>query len=224
MIKKRFKVTLTLLFHVSLFLGCSAFGFSVCWMKTRGITTGRHAHKRQNTHKSSCTLYTYSYTHYKFTHPAAHPQLPTYLFFFFALSHTLTWLLKKKTLLKELCRMSMLMCWQWILLQRRAVLLNPNCPGTERIPSQALTAVMLQRCYFNNFLSHPYAHPLCTLASSFPLLSHFLKLYSLSTPLSCLISFLNQAFLLRTLHRFSLSLFSLCSLCSIYLFVIYEFR
>lgn len=156
-------------------------------------------------------------------------QLPTHscprIFFFFLLSRILLLdYFKKKTLLKELCRMSMLMCWQWILLQRRAVLLNPNCPGTERIPSQALTAVMLQRCYFNNFLSHPYAHPLCTLASSFPLLSHFLKLYSLSTPLSCLISFLNQAFLLRTLHQFSLSLFSLCSLCSIYLFVIYEFR
>lgn len=96
MIKKRFKVTLTLLFHVSLFLGCSAFGFSVCWMKTRGITTGRHAHKRQNTHKSSCTLYTYSYTHYKFTHPAAHPQLPTYLFFFFcSLAYSYLTTLKK---------------------------------------------------------------------------------------------------------------------------------
>lgn len=82
--------------------------------------------------------------------------------------------------------MSMLICCQWFLLQSEAVLLNPSSPGTERILSQALTAVMLQHCFFNNFLSHPPAHPLCT---SLPLLSHFPNLYSLSTSLSNLIYF-----------------------------------
>lgn len=51
-------------------------------------------------------------------------------------------------LLKKGCSMSMLMCWQWFPLQREAVLLNPNSPGTERILSSALTAVVLQHCYF----------------------------------------------------------------------------
>lgn len=57
-------------------------------------------------------------------------------------THTHTLLLKKG------CRMSMLMCWQWFTLQREAVLLVPNSPGTERILSSALTAVVLQHCYF----------------------------------------------------------------------------
>lgn len=53
--------------------------------------------------------------------------------------------------------MSMLMCWQWFLLQREAVLLNPNSPGTERILSSALTAVYTKTA---TFCSHPTAHAL----------------------------------------------------------------
>lgn len=101
-------------------------------------------------------------------------------------AHTLFCSLLSITLLKKLRSMGMLMCWQRFLLQSEAVLSNPNSPGTERILSQALTAVMLQHRYFNNFLSHPLAHPLCT---SLPLLSHFPNLYSLSTSLSNLIHF-----------------------------------
>lgn len=50
--------------------------------------------------------------------------------------------------------MSMLMRWQWFLICKEAVLRNPNSPGTDRMLSQVLTAVMLQHCFFNNFLTH----------------------------------------------------------------------
>lgn len=106
--------------------------------------------------------------------PPTHPTLTHFVLV------TLTLLLKK------LCSMGMLICWQWFLLQwvTDAVLFNPNSPGTKKILSQALTAVMLQHSFFNNFPSHPLAHPLCT---SLPLLSRFPNLYSPATSLSNLI-------------------------------------
>lgn len=76
---------------------------------------------------------THRHTYHYPTHLATHTHTPTH-------THTL--------LLKKGCSMSMLMCWQWFVLQREAVLLNPNSPGTERILSSALTAVVLQHCYF----------------------------------------------------------------------------
>lgn len=92
------------------------------------------------------TQCTHEPTHTSLSHSPGHPHTPTH-------PHTL--------LLKKGCSMSMLMCWQWFMLQREAVLLNPNSPGTERKVSSALTAVVLQHCYFllsshssSTFLQH----------------------------------------------------------------------
>lgn len=79
------------------------------------------------------TQCTHEPTHTSLSHSPGHPHTPTR-------PHTL--------LLKKGCSMSMLMCWQWFMLQREAVLLNPNSPGTERILRSALTSVVLQHCYF----------------------------------------------------------------------------
>lgn len=106
--------------------------------------------------------------------PSSPPTHPLTHFVFLTLTRYITFL-------KKLCSMSMLMCWQWFLLHREAVLLNPNSPGTERILSQALTAVMLQHFFFNNFLSHPLLILFASLFPSLPLLSHFL--ISIPSPL-----------------------------------------
>lgn len=53
--------------------------------------------------------------------------------------------------------MSMLMCWQWLVVQREAVLLSPNRPGTEGI----LSRVRMQLCSNTASLcSHSTAHAL----------------------------------------------------------------
>lgn len=96
------------------------------------------------------TQCTHEPTHTSLSHSPGHPHTPT-------CPHTL--------LLKKGCSMSMLMCWQWFMLQREAVLLNPNSPGTERIVSSNTAT----------FCSHPTAHPLFF---SIPSLANFIQIVS----------------------------------------------
>lgn len=129
-------------------------------------------------------------THMSLSHSPGHPHTHLLAHFVFCYSYTL---------LLTVCSMSMLMCWQWFILQSEAVLLNLITPGTEKIPSKALTAVMLHTATL--IPPHPVAHPLC---SSLPLCCHFPNLYSLSTTLSYFIHSLAVFFLNPSSTYFSL--------------------
>lgn len=124
---------------------CSVFtSFSLSYCKLACSWTQR---TKQKTQESSCWLYMH-------TLPPAHSLCTSY-------SHTLYYFTKRALQHEHVNVLAVVP-----LTAESSFLLNPNSPGTERIISQALTAVMLWHCYFNNFSLIPLAHPPCTSLSS----------------------------------------------------------